>query len=333
MREAKYYEVHGDEGIGCRLCPKCCVIRPGHAGFCRVRQNHGGRLYAAGFGRVTSYGLDPIEKKPLYHFWPGSFILSFGAVGCNLRCRFCQNWTTVHGNPETLEITPQEAVSLALEAKGRGVPNAGIAYTYSEPLVWYEFVLETARLAKVAGLKNVLVTNGYINQAPLRELLDYIDAMNIDIKGFTEDYYRNYCAGGLAPVLRTVEIARERNCHVELTNLLVTGLNDSPAEIQELTDWAAALDSEIPLHFSRYFPNFEMDLPATPPATLRLAESIAKAKLPYVYIGNAPELGKQNTYCPSCGNLLINRTGYQTELTGLQGKKCHKCGNSISIIS
>ena len=326
-----YYDSKDSNTLGCRLCPKHCAISPGQAGFCRVRQNYNGKLYAASFGRVTSYGLDPIEKKPLYHFYPGTLILSFGTVGCNFLCEFCQNWTTVHGNPETVPLTPEKAVSLAVDANMDGAINTGIAYTYSEPLVWYEFVLETARLTKAAGYKNVLVTNGYINETPLKELLGYVDAMNIDVKGFTETYYRKHCAGSLATVLRTVEIAREQNCHVELTNLLVTGLNDRSEEIQQLTDWIVSVDREIPLHFSRYFPNFNMNIPATPLKTLQMAASIAMEKLPYVYIGNAPELDRQNTYCPSCGNLLINRTGYKIQLTGLRGTACGKCGKSIYL--
>ena len=331
MREAIYYDKKAGGIVSCRLCPKYCVISPGQSGFCRIRHNKDGLLYATGYGRAASCGLDPIEKKPLYHFYPGARILSFGASGCNFHCEFCQNWTTVHNNPETARLTPEKAVSLAVEANGDDAPNAGIAYTYSEPLVWYEFVLETARQARAAGLKNVLVTNGYINETPLKELLPYIDAMNIDVKGFTEGFYRKYCAGAMAPVLRTVEIALEQNCHVELTTLLITGLNDSPEEIQQLVAWTASLDSEIPIHLSRYFPNYKMDLPATSLATLKMAEGIARNKLSYVYLGNAPELGGQNTYCPSCGNLLINRTGYRTQLVDLHDKECGNCGKKINI--
>ncbi|MCG9968618.1 AmmeMemoRadiSam system radical SAM enzyme [Pelotomaculum terephthalicicum JT] len=332
MREALFYEKKEQNLTACRLCPKLCTIREDKAGFCRVRENRKGKLYAANYGKVTSYGLDPIEKKPLYHFYPGSLIMSFGTVGCNLRCGFCQNWSIAHGDPDTAELTPEQAVEMARRQKEKGYPNAGIAYTYSEPFMWYEFVLDTARLAGEAGLKNVLVTNGYINETPLREILPYIDAMNIDIKGFTGDYYRNYCVGRLEPVLRTVEIACAQKCHVELTNLLVTGLNDSSEEIERLVDWIAALDREIPLHFSRYFPNFEMDLPATPLKTLKRAGDIARKKLSYVYIGNARELDEQDTCCPECGNKLISRTGYTVGATGLDNKRCRYCGRRINIV-
>jgi len=331
VREALFYEKKEQNLTACRLCPKLCTIREDKSGFCRVRENRKGTLYATNYGKVTSYGMDPIEKKPLYHFFPGSLILSFGTVGCNLRCGFCQNWSIAHGDPDTVYITPEQAVETARQQIKDGYPNTGIAYTYSEPFMWYEFVLDTARLAGKAGLKNVLVTNGYINETPLREILPYIDAMNIDVKGFTEDYYRKHCIGRLEPVLRTVEIACAE-CHVELTNLLVTGLNDSSEEIERLVDWIASLDREIPLHFSRYFPNFEMNLPATPLETLKRAGDIARKKLSYVYIGNARELDEQDTYCPECGEKLISRTGYTTRVVGLDGKTCRHCGRGINIV-
>ncbi|HPZ42977.1 MAG TPA: AmmeMemoRadiSam system radical SAM enzyme [Bacillota bacterium] len=329
MREVIHYDRKEQNLTACRLCPKLCTIREGKYGFCRVRQNRGGTLYATNYGKVSSWALDPIEKKPLYHFYPGSDILSLGSVGCNLRCGFCQNWTIAHGDPPTRELTPAEVVELARQQRERG-SNIGIAYTYNEPLMWYEYVRDTAPLAREAGLKNVLVTNGYINEAPLLELLPYIDAMNIDVKGFTDKYYRESCKGSLEPVLRTVEIAHTR-CHVELTTLLVTGLNDSEEEISRLVDWVASLDPEIPLHFSRYFPNYEVDLPPTPLGTLLRAWEIARSRLAYVYIGNAPQLDAGDTICPGCGETLIVRMGYTTRVTGLEGKKCRACGREIRI--
>ncbi|MDD4170069.1 MAG: AmmeMemoRadiSam system radical SAM enzyme [Desulfotomaculaceae bacterium] len=330
MHEALYYEKKEQKLTACRLCPKLCTIPEGKSGFCRVRQNREGTLWATNYGQVTAFGLDPIEKKPLYHFYPGAYILSAGTVGCNLRCGFCQNWSIAHGDPRTTDLTPDQLVELARQQIERGYDNIGLAYTYSEPLMWYEFVLDTARMTRAAGLKNVLVTNGYINETPLRELLPYIDAMNIDVKGFTDEYYRESCKGRLEPVVRTVEIAC-RECHVELTNLLVTGLNDSAKEIGQLVDWVASLDAAIPLHFSRYFPNFEVDRPPTPLKTLQQAVEIARKKLDYVYAGNAPELDGQDTYCPRCGEKLINRAGYNTRLTGLDGGKCRACGKAVRV--
>lgn len=330
MHEALYYEKKEQKLTACRLCPKMCTIREGKSGFCRVRQNRGGTLYAVNYGKATSCALDPIEKKPLYHFYPGSFILSYGTIGCNLRCGFCQNWSIAHGEPDTADITPEQAVETALRQAGQGYPNIGIAYTYSEPFMWYEFIWDTARLAREAGLKNVLVTNGYVSETPLREILPYIDAMNIDVKGFTDEYYSKNCMGKLGPVLRTVEIAH-RECHVELTTLLVTGLNDSEKEIRKLVDWVASLDREIPLHISRYFPNFEVNLPATPLETLERAREIAREKLSYVYIGNAPQLDAGDTHCPECGEELISRFGYRARAVGLEDGKCGSCGRRIRI--
>lgn len=331
VREVMFYEKKENNLVTCHVCPKLCSIREGKAGFCRVRENRHGALYAVNYGQVTSGGLDPIEKKPLYHFYPGSYILSFGSFGCNLRCGFCQNWTIAHGEPPASEYTPRQVVDMARREAERGYPNIGIAYTYNEPFMWYEFIADTAPLVHEAGLKNVLVTNGYVSETPLRALLPHIDAMNIDVKGFTDGYYQKSCAGRLEPVLRTVEIACT-SCHVELTTLLVTGLNDTPEEISRLVDWVASLDRDIPLHFSRYFPNFEVDLPPTPLETLERAREIALEKLSYVYIGNAPSLHASDTVCPDCGEKLIERFGYATQLSGLDGTKCRRCGKDISMI-
>jgi pyruvate formate lyase activating enzyme len=331
VQEALFYE-KGDGGrTFCRLCPRLCSIRDGRTGFCRVRENRQGVLYTLNYGRVSSCALDPIEKKPLYHFYPGSFILSLGSVGCNLRCGFCQNWQIAHADPRTVYLSPAEAVAAAREQVDRGYPNVGLAFTYNEPFIWYEYVYDTARLARREELKNVLVTNGYVSEEPLRQILPYIDAMNIDVKGFTDEYYRGTCAGRLEPVVRTVEIAR-RHCHVELTTLLVPGLNDSEEEIRRLVDWVAGLDPDIPLHFSRYFPNFEFDLPPTPLETLQRAREIAREKLRHVYIGNAPELGGSDTLCPSCGEILIRRTGYRVQVRGLEDGRCRRCGAEVKVV-
>lgn len=330
-REVMFYEKGPDGRTGCKVCPRLCNIPPGKRGFCRVRENRDGILYATNYGECSSYALDPIEKKPLYHFHPGSLILSLGTVGCNLRCGFCQNWQIAHENPPTRYISPGQAVELALEQKKRGYPCVGIAYTYNEPFMWYEYVYDTAKLARKAGLKNVLVTNGYVNEEPLREMLPYIDAMNIDVKAFTADFYRTNCAGRLEPVLRTVEISH-RSCHVEITTLLVTGLNDSPEEVERLAGWLAALDPDIPLHLSRYFPNYKMDLPPTPLEKMIRARETAMKKLRYVYIGNAPELGGSSTRCPNCHRLLIDRQGYRVRPSELPGGACSGCGEKVKVV-
>ncbi|MCL6559877.1 MAG: AmmeMemoRadiSam system radical SAM enzyme, partial [Firmicutes bacterium] len=272
MREALFYEKKKENTIACMLCPKKCVIREGRTGLCRVRENRGGTLYALNYGACSSCSVDPMEKKPLYHFYPAHTILSFGTYGCNLRCCFCQNWEIAHGSPPVVIISPERVVEMV---KAQGRRCAGVAYTYSEPVVWYEFIHNASRLVREAGFKNVLVTNGMINEGPLRELLPYIHALNIDVKSFRDEYYVKYCAGRLQPVLKAVDLARER-CHVEVTTLIVTGLNDSEEELRELVAWLAGIDPDIPLHFSRYFPNFELDLPPTPLDTLYRAREIAR---------------------------------------------------------
>lgn len=329
MREAMFYEKDGGGKTFCRLCPKLCNIREGKTGFCRVRKNEGGTLYTLNYGKCAALALDPVEKKPLYHFYPGYDILSLGTFGCNLRCGFCQNWQIAHGDPESRSLTPGQVAGLAARHAG-GENCVGVAYTYSEPFMWYEFVFDCARAVRKKGLKNVLVTNGYVNPEPLKEILPCIDAMNIDVKAFTDDFYQAKCKGRLDPVLRTVEMAAGA-CHVEITTLLVTGLNDGEEEIKELVAWVAGLDPSIPLHFSRYFPNYKMDLEPTPLETLTRAREIALEKLDYVYIGNAPRLDGANTHCPDCGELLIKRTGYFIGTEGLAGRECSNCGRKIKI--
>ncbi|MTI83972.1 MAG: AmmeMemoRadiSam system radical SAM enzyme [Firmicutes bacterium] len=330
MREAMFYEQDEGGRTFCRLCPKLCNIREGKTGFCRVRKNEGGTLYSLNFGHCAALAVDPVEKKPLYHFYPGHSILSLGASGCNLHCGFCQNWHIAHSDPETRPLSPGQAADLAAKYAAGG-ECAGVAYTYSEPFMWYEFVYETSQKVREKGLKNVLVTNGYVNPEPLEEIIPYIDAMNIDVKAFTDQFYKDNCVGKLAPVLRTVELSVP-HCHVEITTLLVNGLNDSEQEIRKLVDWVAGLDPSLPLHISRYFPNYKMDREATPLSTMEKALKIAKEKLNYVYIGNAPELDSANTVCPHCGELLVRRTGYYVNIEALLGDRCTACGKQINLV-
>ncbi|MDO8535830.1 MAG: AmmeMemoRadiSam system radical SAM enzyme [Candidatus Omnitrophota bacterium] len=282
MKEALYYEKIHNKRVQCHLCPYECLIPPEGKGACRVRQNVDGILYSLIYGKTSGLALDPIEKKPLYHYHPGEMILSLGTRGCNLHCDFCQNWhisQEVDGQME--DITSEEVIERAKE-----LGSFGIAYTYNEPFIWYEFVLDTAKLARRSGLKNVLVTNGFVNIEPLKGILPYIDAMNIDLKGFDEDFYVKICKGRLKPVLDVIKISAKA-CHVELTNLIIPTLNDSESSIRKMVDWIYSnLGPEVPLHLSRYFPCYNMDLPPTPVETLKKAENIAKEKLKYVYIGN-----------------------------------------------
>lgn len=290
-----------------------------------------GVLYAAKYGRCASSAMDPIEKKPLYHFYPGTYILSLAAHGCNLRCRHCQNWELSQEDGDEVELSPEEAVELAASWRRPGRRCVGLAYTYSEPIVWYEMVQDTSRLAHERGLKNVLVTNGFIREEPLAELLPVIDALNVDVKAFSDEFYREVCSGRLEPVLRTVEKAHRAGCHVEVTTLLIPGLNDSPEEIEELVSWLAGVSPAIPLHFSRYFPNYEMPLPPTPLESLRRARDIARRRLRHVYVGNAWELDLAETLCSACGSVLVRRAGFQADASGLDGDRCRSCGSKTDI--
>lgn len=327
MKEAAHYQKLPDGQVQCFLCPHQCRIREGGHGICRTRQVKEGVLYALNYAQVASLAYDPIEKKPLYHFFPGSTIFSMGGNGCNLGCLFCQNWEISQSQVPTRRVEPAHAVELA-QAYG----SIGIAYTYSEPLVWFEYVLDCSRLARQKGLKNVLVTNGLINPEPLEQLLPWIDALNIDVKSMSEEFYRRFCKGPLAPVLRTAEAA-SRVSLVEITNLIIPTLNDKEEDIRSLVDWVAErLGPETPLHFSRYFPHYQMQLPPTPLETLRRAWQIGKEKLSYVYVGNVLDPATNSTHCPHCGHLLVGRDGYRVREVGFKAGKCSSCGRSVRIV-
>jgi pyruvate formate lyase activating enzyme len=270
--------------VQCLLCPHGCVIPNGGQGRCRVRKNVAGELYLLNYGLVTGMALDPIEKKPLKRFFPGKQVFSLGTFGCNLSCSFCQNWQIAHQKEVlTHSLAPDEAVAKAKELLPLG--NVGIAYTYSEPLMWFEYVLETAKLVKEAGLKNILVTNGYLNPKPLKELLPFIDAVNLDIKAFTQEFYHKLCQGSLEPVLHSAKLF-STNCHLEITTLLIPEQNDDLEEIANLAQWIAKLDRQIPLHLTRYFPNYKLQTSATARETMQKAKKVAERYLEYVYLGN-----------------------------------------------
>ncbi len=332
FKEARYYQPVGEGDVRCLLCPKECLVRPGRAGFCRVRKNVGGRLVTTNFARVSSYAVDPIEKKPLYHYYPGSSVFSVGTVGCNFACRYCQNWTIAHDvSAPTVELGPEELVARCVGYRRRDRRCIGIAYTYSEPVVWYEYVLEAATLARRAGLKNILVTNGSINQEPLGELLACTDAMNIDVKSFDNGYYTRICSGLLAPVKCTVETGLRLGVHVEVTTLIVSGLNDSDGEVAALAAWLGALNPDVPLHLARYFPNYKLDLPATRTEDLERLAEVAREHLHYVYLGNVWGAGGNSTYCPGCGALLLRRHGLALEESRLREGRCPECETAIAI--
>lgn len=273
------------EGVLCTVCPRGCVIREGHRGFCGARANHDGEIIAENYGKITSMALDPIEKKPLRRFRPGSFILSVGSYGCNLRCSFCQNYriSMEYDSAGCMEIMPQKLVDKALELVPEG--NVGIAYTYNEPLIGYEFVRDCSGLAREKGLANVVVTNGYIHEKPLEELLPLIDAFNIDLKSFSPAFYKKI-GGDLEVVKDSIRLAASKS-HVEVTTLIISGENDSEEEMRELSKWLASVDPEIPLHISRFFPAYKMsDRSPTPSDKILKLTSIARECLRYVYSGN-----------------------------------------------
>ncbi len=281
-KEAYYYQKLKSGKVQCLLCPKNCVLADNEFGSCSVRKNENGTLYSLVYGKTTGIAVDPIEKKPLYHFHPGEKILSLGTRGCNFACSFCQNWQiSQNSNAPLYDISSEKVIDKAIQMK-----LFGIAYTYNEPFIWYEFVRDTVILAKENGLENVLVTNGYINSEPLEEILPFIGAMNIDLKSMDDDFYRSTCNATLEPVLKTIKRAKQ-STHVELTNLIIPTLNDSDVQIEKLRDWIFNnTGADTPLHLSRYFPCYELNLPLTPIATLQRAKSIAEKKLKYVYLGN-----------------------------------------------
>ncbi|MEO0075085.1 MAG: AmmeMemoRadiSam system radical SAM enzyme, partial [candidate division WOR-3 bacterium] len=292
--EAKYYKKiykNNKEFIQCELCPNFCVIDDNKVGLCLGRKNINGKLYAINYGEVVAIAMDPIEKKPLYHFFPGAPIFSIATFGCNLRCPFCQNWEISQQRADSKFYSPDELIKTATH-----YPTIGIAYTFNEPLIWFEYLLDVMPLAHKASLKNVLVTNGMINPQPLQDLLPYLDALNIDLKSIRADFYRDFVKGDLKTVLNTIETTR-KTCHIELTNLLIPTKNDSREDIQALVDYCAGLGRDTVLHFTRYFPYHKVKLPYTSEETLLMALSIAKAKLDYVYLGNIGGYDN-NTYCP-----------------------------------
>lgn len=278
---ASFWIPLSNEVVKCELCPHYCKIPPGHYGKCHTRFNMDGQLFATNYGKVVSYAYDPIEKKPIHHYKNGSTIFSIGTFGCNFTCDFCQNHELVHFEGDV--PSTQDSVLLKL-AKDR--ESIGIAYTYNEPTVWYEYVLHMSQRVKAAGMDNILVTNGYINEEPMKTLLPYIDAMNIDLKAMRMGFYKNICGGDLEPVLKTIERC-VGHTHIEITTLLIDGLNTSKDEIEALCKWIAALDPNIPLHLSRYFPNYKMTLPKTRLETLAMARDIAVKHLKNVHVGNA----------------------------------------------
>jgi pyruvate formate lyase activating enzyme len=327
-RTARYWHVQPDGRVACDLCPVGCKLRDGQDGLCNTRGNLGGEMKAKQYGRVVSAGVDPIEKKPLYHFHPAQPILSIAALGCNLHCEFCQNWSiSQRGDGRTTDMSPDAVVAAARETG-----SFGIAYTYSEPLVWFEFVLDTARLAREAGLKNVAVTNGYLNPEPLAELVPFLDAANVDLKGMDERFYAKVCHAELKPVLAAIEAFHAGGTHLEITNLVIPGHNDGDEDIRELAGFVAGISADIPLHLSAYHPAYRFDAPPTSQATLIRAAEVARERLHYVYVGNVHADGWTDTRCPHCGATVISRRGYATRVSLSREGTCKSCGGSVPVV-
>lgn len=331
-KEAILYEKIG-KSLNCKVCQRRCIISEGKEGFCKMRRNEDGKLYSLNYAAVSSVSVDPIEKKPLFHFYPGSTSFSLGSLGCNFRCKHCQNWTISQvdlGTVPTQEILPEEAVNLAKEYGCRS-----ISWTYNEPTLWFEYTLDSAKLAHKEDIKTVYVTNGYMTEEALDTIVPYLDAANVDLKGMSEKFYKDLCDARLQPVLETIKNMYDMGIHLEVTNLMIPSYNDSDEDVKALIKFMVEeVGVEVPLHFTRFFPYYKLDhLPPTEIATLEKAHKMAKdAGMKYVYVGNVPFTDGENTYCPECGELLIKRDGFDVLGDKVKKGKCSSCGAGIDIV-
>jgi len=317
--------------LKCTLCPIECGLENYQIGECRVRIHIDGKMMTLVYGKPCAVHVDPVEKKPIYHMLPGTGAFSLATAGCNLTCKFCQNWSISQARPEKVRnysLSPEKVVAMALDKKCRS-----IAYTYSEPSVFYEYMLDTCILAHEAGLRNIWVTAGYINAEPLKKLAPHMDAANIDLKGFTEEYYRDICGGRLKPVLEAIELACSLGIWVELTNLVIPTLNDDPVLIRKMCRWIVKnLGPDVPLHISRFHPEYKLkNLPPTPLETTVMARDIAGEEgLNHVYTGNVPYDENSDTFCPNCGRKVIQRVGYFLRMYRLEDGQCFNCRQTIA---
>ncbi|MBW2970968.1 AmmeMemoRadiSam system radical SAM enzyme, partial [Candidatus Woesearchaeota archaeon] len=332
IKEAYYYQNRGS-AVQCLLCPKECTLSNNTRSICRARYNKDGILYTLAYANPCSMHVDPIEKKPLYHYMPTTTSFSIATGGCNFTCLNCQNWEISQSNPdelETIEVKPEAVVEAAQRANCKT-----IAYTYSEPSIFYEYMLDTSRLAAEQGIKNLWITNGYLNEKPFREFSKYLGAANVDLKGFDDNFYIKVCSGTRDPVLNTLKILKEQKNWFEVTHLMIPTLNEDMDKLREMAKWIYKnLGTDYPLHFSRFSPAYKLThLPATPVKLLEAGRKIAVEEgIKYVYIGNVPGHEAQNTYCPNCGKIVVKREGYAVGLTNLNNSACVNCGESIAGI-
>jgi pyruvate formate lyase activating enzyme len=328
--EAKYYQKLPDKEIKCDLCPRFCQLGDKERGFCGVRENQDGKYYTLVYGKVCSYNIDPIEKKPFFHFLPGAAAFSLATAGCNLSCKFCQNWQISQMRPEQVQNVDLPPEAVVDQANKYNCPV--IAYTYSEPVIFYEFMYDTSVSARRRGIKNVVVSAGYINPAPLADLINVVEAIKIDLKAFNQDFYGSYVRGELQPVLGTIRQIARSKAWLEIVYLVIPTLNDNPEEIRKMSRWLKnEIGPDYPIHFSRFHPMYLIkNLPPTPVSTLEKLRDIALEEgLHYVYVGNVPGHPGESTYCPNCGKLIIERYGYTVKKKGLSGNKCQYCGQTI----
>jgi len=327
MKEALFYEKLNNHTVQCHLCPHSCVIKNNKSGICGVRKNTDGTLYTLVYGKAIAEHADPVEKKPLFHFFSGSRSFSISTVGCNFRCLHCQNSDISQmprdkGSISGINRSPEDIVSIA---KTTGCKS--ISYTYTEPTIYFEYAYETAKLASRNGLKNIFVTNGYINEEPLAKINPYLDAANIDLKAFSEGFYKKICGAKLQPVLDAIKAYKEKGTWIEITTLIIPNHNDSPDELEQIAKFIAELGKEIPWHVSAFYPTYHLtDQPRTSVQTLLQAREIGlKAGLRYVYTGNVPGEEGENTYCYNCGQLLVQRFGFQIAENKIKNSSCPKC--------
>ncbi len=333
IKEASWYNKLDNKVVQCSLCPHQCYVHNGQRGLCGVRENQEGKYYTLVHSSLCALHVDPIEKKPLFHYHPGQNALSMATPGCNISCRFCQNWQISQSKPEEInckKVSPAEIVAKTIKSGSKC-----IAYTYSEPTIFYEFMYDTAKLANERGVKSVIISNGYINEKPHLRLLNQLDAVKIDLKSFSDNFYRTICRGSLKPVLESLKRVKKNGTWLEIVVLVIPTLNDSREEITEMANWISGeLGDEVPVHFSRFTPQYKLkNLPVTPVSTIDMCISICKEKgLKYIYAGNVPGHQAENTYCPSCDKMLIKRYGHHVMFNKIKDSRCPFCNTKIAGI-